>query len=332
MQGCSSFCHKILSCTADTPSVLSPQYLRNWQEQNQLPNRSSYNNTYLSLKYKRIGHVFSLEGMIDLPYQDCVSLEGANETFLFPPFLAAFNQFASSRTDLISDEMRSSIADSLSKAVWHENATEEKIEQIHANIHDPTFCNSIVVGGGHTWHSIQFIFHKTSSGEIILFCCNRGEGADNYPGIVIVKVKNRQAITKDFISRLVRRLSVVRGRHLSLEKIQAELQGVQIQIAYMRMKEGKVGNCVYSNYKATLYALLLIEILKEDLKIPNFNFPSEKVESAQQIYKEFVRFDASAVLEDFLLDLKNPPSKQSLEGENTAYWKGLKKVTEILYA
>src|SRR5581483_11974383 len=48
MQGCSAFCKKAFSCTAGTPLVLSPQYLRNWQEQHQLINDLPYNNTYLS--------------------------------------------------------------------------------------------------------------------------------------------------------------------------------------------------------------------------------------------------------------------------------------------
>lgn len=336
VQGCSSFCQKAYKYCARNPLVLSPYYLRNWQVQDRLSNKQLHNNTYLSLKYKRIGHVFSLDKMIRLPRGEKVQLCGSNETLLFPPLQAAFAQFASSRKDLINDKMRISMIKSLSETVWHENASDERIDEIHKNIHDLTYYDPIIIGSGHVWHSTQTIFCREPSddssqkkpGEMCVLHINRGDGCGKKSGIIVLKLKSTAGITKDFIKKLVKRMDVRKEDHINLSKMIEVLKADEI--SYIPMKVQKVGNCVYSSYKTVFYALLLIERIKENPELSNFNF-SKKVQGlAKHDYKEFIQFDATDVLEDFLIDLKEAVPENASTEEDESYLNGLEAVAASL--
>jgi len=324
VQGCSSFCQKAYKYSTRNPLALSTYYLRHWQVHERVSNQQLHNNTYLSLKYKRIGHVFSLDKMIQLPRKEEVQLCGGNETFLFPPLQAAFAQFALNRKDLINDKTGTSMIKSLSKAVWHENASDERIDEIHKNIHDPAYYDPIITGSGHVWHSTQTIFWREPSGEIRVLHINRGNGCGKKPGIIVLKLKNSAGITKDFIKKLVMRMDVTEENHINLSKMIEALNADEI--SYIPMKVQKVGNCVYSNYKGVFYALLLIERIKESPELSNFNFSKQVQKLAKHDYKEFIQFDATEVLEDFLIDLEEAAPDKAYTEEDESYLNGLESV------
>lgn len=304
IQGSTAFCKKVVHYTKNDPGVLSPNRLRI---------NHGFNKNYLILKWKRIGHAFNLKGKIVLPDNTFMNLTGGSETFFLPMLRDMFNQFAS--VCKISPTLLNSMNESLSKAMWHDNATEEKIEEIHQLIHDPNYRSPILIGSGHVWHSTWTIIWKERIGDEDQFrlgYCNRGQDHQGKPGIVLLKVGNPSNITPHFLKRLARRLNVSHARYLSLERIKSNLSAVEE--AYIFMKEQKVGNCIYTSLKAAFFGLLVL-----------FD-----IDRSQAIYKVFTQFDAESILADFLIDLENIDlNKCGLEDYDN-YILGLKAIAQRL--
>src|SRR5581483_4869751 len=149
VQGTSTFCKTVAELSSKNPTILSSEYLRNYNR---------LDPTCLTLRHKRMGHVFSLEGKIHLIDGTTRSLEGSNETFFLPMLKTLFEAFASKHPDLVSDSLRVSMSNAFSKAVWNDTVSDEKIAEIHQLIHDPNHTDSIIVGSGWDWHSTQLVF------------------------------------------------------------------------------------------------------------------------------------------------------------------------------
>lgn len=319
VQGSSIFCEKTNQLTIKTPSILSPSYLRDQQNINPIIS--------LTLRDKRVGHAFNLKGMVKLPDGTSQSLEGFNETFVIPMLRDMFAEFAAAREDLISQELHAFVGESLSKAVWHDIVTDEKIAEVHKLIHDPSYPYPVVVSSGWVWHSTQAIFY----GKYLLYC-NRGADCDENSGISIFKIANKENITQEFLKRIASRFSVDNSEYTSLEKIKIELSATYL--SHVPMKEQKVGNCVYVNAKAAIFAILWAGVSREDdVKLNRsvadaFNLISRI--RTKNIYKEFSKFDKEAVLENFLIDLEEASSGKLSMEENRNYFEGLNTVADVI--
>ncbi len=318
VQGSTSFCKKTVEHAIKSPSVLSPSLLRDQQNVNQALS--------LALRYKRIGHAFNVDAMAKLPNGNQICLTGFNETFVIPMLRSMFDAFMDSRIDPDTQGLKDFVGESLSKAVWHDNVTEDRINEIHELIHNPDYHHPVVVSSGWVWHSTQAIFHGD-----YLYYCNRGADCDENPGICILKIKNKEKITPEFLKRIASRLAVKHSEYTSLEKIKEELGADHID--YIPMKEQIVGNCVYVNAKAAIFTLILIgmsRVSSENNGNSTSPFNKEDMEMAKDIYKDFSQFDKESVLEDFLIDLEEAGTgKLSLE-ENKNYLEGLSKVADVL--
>lgn len=303
VQGTAAFCETTLQYVINTPSVLSPAYLRSMQEVNKILS--------LILRYKRFGHAFNLENMIKLPDGTNVNLEGFNETFVIPMLRAMFDAFASIRKDLVSGELANFVEESLSKAVWHDNASDKKIDEIHKLIHDPSNTYPVIVSSGWIWHSTQVIFYRG-----FLYYCNCGADCGANPGICVLKINNKEKVTPEFLKRIASRLAVKHSEYTSLEKIKKELDCDYIN--YMPMKQQKVGNCIYVNTKTAIFVLIQLWILGEDLE-----------STAKPIYNAFSQFDKETVLRDFLIDLEEASTDKIDAEENKNYLEGLNTVADL---
>ncbi len=321
MQGCRAFCNQVTQYIQKYPSIystiLSLDYLREADKSNK---------NYLILKYKLLGHVFNLGGKFYLPDGSENDFEGFNETFVLPMLLDLFYQFASSvdGSSLISKEKLESILESLSKALWHENATDEKIEETCKLIHDPNYKYDIIVGSGWTWHSTQVIFKKVGE-DIIVSYCNRGADCGSTPGIVQFKVINKDKITPEFLKKLTRRLQVTGSEYIKLNEITKILcnneEPKAVMHRYIRMKEQKVGNCVYYSLKAVFRVLFE----DENSKGPSLfdDSAGDDFDRGLHTYKKFSQFIAESVLQDILLDVKHIDLKTISQPENRKYLKTL---------
>ncbi len=311
-QGSSSFCNKIVEHAIQTPSVLSPSYLRTQE----LVNRE----LSLELRYKRLGHAFSLKGMVALPNNKQACLEGASESFVLAMLRDTFDKFADVRKDIVSREMSHAISESLSKALWHDNATDEKINEVHGLIHNRSYPYPVCVGSGYVWHSTQVLFFS-SQGEDFLAYCNRGEGCNQASGILIYKIEHKNKITPEFLKRITSRLSVQQTEYTTLEKIKEELGATHF--IYQGMKEQKSGNCVYASAKASIFALFLVAASRKTSRMPILS-SLDIVKNARQLYKEFTKFDKEIVLDDFLIDIED--ANRLSAGDHTSYLQGLNTV------
>ncbi len=286
VQGCTALCERTLQYASEKPFLLSPTSLRNLENVNSL-----------TMRLKRLGHAYNLAEFIKLPDGTLMNLEGFNETFVVPMLRAMFDEFTSLRKDLISQELSHFVKESLSRAVWHDNATDPKIDEIHKLIHDPSYLYPVVVSSGWIWHSTQVIFFKDH-----LYYCNRGDDCGLHPGISVFKIGNKEKITPEFLKRIASRLDVEKSQYTSLEKIKEELEVMYVDD--ITMKKQKVGNCVYVNLKAAIFMLMLLGTLEEN-----------PAATAKPIYKAFSQFDKEAVLKDFLIDVET--NKTYLEGLDT---------------
>jgi hypothetical protein len=312
VHGCTAFCNKTLEHAVPTPEVLAPSRLRDQEKVNEV--------LALALRYKRMGHAFNLAGTVKLPDGSSISLEGFNETFVWPMLRAMFDAFSSDQKD---QEICDFVKASLLGAVWHDNVSDQKIDEILRLIHDPSHPYPVVVGSGWIWHSTQVIFFGD-----YLFYCNRGDDSNEDSGITILKIKNKEKITPEFLKKIASRLSVEHSEYMSLEKIQEEL-GVE-SVKHLYMKAQKVGNCTYVNAKSAIFALLLIAISKREAEKSGkaISFNRSNLRSAKQIYKAFSQFDKEEVLRDFLIDLQKAHQAEQAE-KRKDYLEGLNAVAAL---
>ena len=320
-QGTSAFCEKTVQFSKETPAVLSPKYLRSDER---------LDPTRLTMRYKRIGHVFNKNTHIYLPDGEMRLTEGFNETFCLNMLRTTFDEFASERKDIIPKEMYETVAETLSKAVWNDNVSDEKIAEIHQNIHDPSYAHSILVGSGWEWHSTQIVFRRIQ-GKLYMFYCNRGADCNGYPGITVCHILKEDLVTPEFLKRITSRMAAKASDYTSLTKIQEELLATYIQ--YIPMKGQKVGNCVYTSLKAAILALLIVSDLTKNMdKTSTSIFPLEedKIKNAKSIDKEFSKYDAEAVLEDFLIELNEVSIDLLLSEKNAKYLLSLNAIVGIV--
>lgn len=322
------FFKTVMLITEKNHFVLSPNYLRAGQEYAERILDLDDKNMHLLIKYKKLSQVFNLKGEITLPNEVLFDLEGGRNQLQFPALRAAFDQFAYIRKDLISDQTLISITKSLSNADYDSYIKDEKIAEIHKNIHDCCYCDSIIVVSGDANHSIKIIFFKKPSGGNYLLYCNRGRGSKGQPGIQVLKLDKTSKITKQFIKSLSERRKLPKGNCITVDELN-EILGSKT-ICYIPMAPQKVGNCVYSSYKAVFYALFLVRIFKENPWIEDFNFPELEKKWAKQVYKEFSRFDAVTVLEDLLIDLRKDVPLQFLSNADEIYWYELLHIAMLL--
>lgn len=305
VQGTSAFCKKVIQYTAYDPSVLSLCALRNKKDVNL--------QVYFTLYFKRIGHAFNIEKLIDLNKKQ-VCTTGWSESFVAPMIRETFNRFAFLRTDLISPKMYHLINQSSAKAIWHDNLTDANVEEAYNVIHSYPQPYPVSIALGWVWHSTRAIFWKKRQGNEIhyyLGYCNCGADHNNKPGIVILKIRNKDKITCEFIKRIASRLDVTYKEYTSLKKIIDELDAVEVD--YIPMKEQKVGNCVYASENAKMLNLFMIAASMESLEVTLSSKPLQgtpltaKVkEEGKGIYKTFKNFYKEEILADHLIDLRDP--------------------------
>ena len=324
VQGTFAFCKKITQLTEKTPVILSPKYLRNHER---------LDPTCLTLRYKRLGHVFNKNTLFYPSEGVSRNIEGFSETFCINMLRATFNEFACAKKDIISKETHETVAETLSKAVWNDNVSDEKIAEIHRNIHDPHYSHSILVGSGWDWHSTQIVFRRIQ-GKLHMFYCNRGADCGVNPGIMVCCIEKEHLITPEFLKRIALRLAVKYADYTSLDKISEELGAPPIQ--RIPMKAQKVGNCVYTSLKAAIYILLIVSDLTKDLEetlTPIFPLPSDaKILNAKASYKAFSKYDAEVVLEDFLIELNEISIDGLLSEKNERHLLNLFTVTTMTKA
>jgi hypothetical protein len=320
VQGNAGFCQLLTnafyeeaeSSNEQTP-LLSFEFLR------ELP---PFNSNALGFRYKRLGHALSLSGDIPLPDKRSCSLEGYNETFALPQIKESFRGFASTPELSHRKEIYHFVDSSLSKALWHDSATDAKIEETLLCIHNPLYHSPILVGSGWNWHSTQMIFFRDEKGVLYGFHINRGLQHGGYPGAVVLKINDEKKITKTFLKELTDRFASNIATYKTLARIKNELQAEQVD--YIKMCPQKVGNCVYANLKAAVYILLILaqsthNPMKQASSDGSLFAPEDQI-PARQCYKKFSEYDATKALNDILTDIEQfDPKKQ-------------KTVTELEYA
>jgi hypothetical protein len=320
VQGSSSFCQKVVE-HMETPSVLSPAYLRSQRKVNEVVS--------LALMYKRVGHTFDLKGMVKLPDNTQVSLEGFSESFVSLMEREAFHEFASLHKDLISQEMHDWVDEALSQAIWHDNISNERIENAHRRIHDLNYPYPVVVSSGWVWHSTRMIFMKLH-GKLYGLYCNCGADCDLKPGIRVLAINNSQKITPEFLRRIASRLTVDYPQYTSLEKMKVELSAYEI--GYVPMKPQDVGNCVHASENAEFLALFMIWLGRQG-SIMDPLFTIHNIHRATQIHWKFQQFREERVLEDFLIDLEDVKAERVFMGKgHQNYLEGLHAVASRIKA
>ncbi len=300
VQGCRAFCKKTVQYTRKHPAIFSPHGLRI---------HDHLNKNYLTLKYKRIGHVFDLDAPVYLPDNSLTVLAGCNETFVLPMLRDMFHQFAYARKDLINPQVLEMIDIPLSKAMWHDNASEEKINEIHKLILDKKYPHPVMVGSGWVWHSMWDIFWKNEWGQLFVWHCNRGADHQGKPGIVELIIGKPENITPAFLKKLTARLDVDYEEYTSLEKIKKEL--FAFESGYIPMLEQSVGNCTYTSLQAAINALFILR-------------------GIGHLYMLFSQFDAQTILNDFLLDLQNVDIQKMDDPDYKNYVTGLRVIALLI--
>jgi hypothetical protein len=308
VQGSIAFCKKVVHHTTQTPSVLSPHYLRSQRHINE--------KNYQILRCKRLGHVLNL-GYITGIKNHSIHLEGFSETFTVPMLTDMWDQFALTRKDLVTQKLYDQVRTPLIHILSHDNADEAMMERTYQCIHAKGFHTvPALVSSGWVWHSTEMIFYRNCEGTF-LFYGNRGDDCEDKPGIMILKIAQQDKITREFLKRVISRLSVDYDQYTNLEKIKKELDAHVV--GHISMRVQKVGNCTYSSAKAGIFALVLIalsgnntntNLIISGRKRLSFMHP-DTVIKGREIYKAFTRFDKEAILKDFLLDIKESNSEKN---------------------
>jgi len=259
--------------TLHEPEVLSPENLKLAQDANRT--------NYLFLKFKRLGHAFSMR--TETPFaREKFSYEGFSEDFTIPmiccTLLRGNFQFAS---------------DILSRSFSNEWARAEDLEEALKTIHDPTSNKVVSIASGYDWHETHVFFFK---GHLLYI----NKGSFNKKGINIYRIPDLSKVTLDHLSALSERQKYTRETYLSEDKLILEL-GLQ-HVHLVPLKNQKVGNCTYVSTKNAARALMAILTL---LETPN---PSSRdwVTAFNKIksqYKEFVRLDRKILIDDLIDDL-----------------------------
>jgi Leucine-rich repeat (LRR) protein len=289
VQGSPGFCQKFVQWTKENPG--------DWPDLRTLLTAATdavSRTNALIITAKIIGHIFHLQGTVFVAKTRACEFEGFSETFVLPRMLWRWNAFAAA--GFVSPKTHAFVADALLNALWHDNCSKEKLEEVLTKLQKLAPGQAILVGTGWVWHSTYAIFYKDptdSEDEIRIAYCNRGNDCQNQPGIVFLKVKDKSKISLEFLQILGNRIEVKQSQYKSLQKIKEEL-GAE-QISYTSMKTQKSGNCTYANLKAAIYALLRISEFKLE----------ERLETALKVYKQFaafVAYDANETLKELAHD------------------------------
>jgi Leucine-rich repeat (LRR) protein len=294
VQGTPAFCQKFVQWIEQNPN--------DWPDLKAVltsaPDEISRINA-LILIAKTVGHIFNFTGSIFIAKDRSCEFEGFSETFVIPRVLWRWNAFA--REDFVSKEAHAFVANALLNAVWHDNCSKKKLEEVFAQIHNPSYNYPILIGSGWVWHSTYVIFYKDpvdSKDEIRIACCNRGADSGGRPGIVFLKVKDKSKITLDFLQILANRIEVDQSQYKGLQKIKEEL-GAE-ESFYIKKKKQKSGNCTYANLKAAIYVLLIVRELEFD--IDSFILSEGPITTSLDVYKSFVAYDANQTLKELAQD------------------------------
>ncbi|MBA3602455.1 MAG: hypothetical protein H0W50_02170 [Parachlamydiaceae bacterium] len=292
VQGSKKFCNLVAKIVTNTPHALSLSCLRSVMKINE--------KLYRQLEWKRFAHIFSLKGKVPLPDGSTVNLEGFNDPFSMTMLLTSFDNFAKSKLNLVTKDMHHWIAQGLSTAIWHDNATHKNIVNTFNKIKDPSYCYPILMCSGWNWHSVTLIFFKN-----YFIYCNRGSASNGFPGWTIYHIGSKKKITKQFLDNIAKRLNFTKQNYISVDEIIKELNATEL--FYSLMKEQSVGNCTYSNVKAAIFALMTLwDYLKVggNCVILNKKLFKTSHTSAKAFYKEFSNYDRQMALDNFFIDLE----------------------------
>lgn len=283
------------------PCILNPLLLRN---QKSIDNET----LFYELQWKRLAHAFSANGKARLPNGKYLNLGAMNETFTWPMIVEAAESWIKEEVEPGNPEFCQWLRQSFHNALWHDNISDEKIENLYKKM-CTLFDFALIVGSGWIWHSIFFIIYKD-----YLIYCNRGADCGEYPGVTIYRI-DKSKITKEFLKTLANRLITPIKDHFSFLKIITELNGQPLE--YIAKKSQKGPFCTYVSAKTVHLGLMIVYKMEakipekkiEDIVSKNLN-PSKKILlkqgllQAKALHRSFINHDRMHLLKDFLIDLE----------------------------
>lgn len=271
-------------------NAFSPKALRTHRHLNQ--------DLFLTFLCKRVAHVFSLMGELELPGKKKLNLESFNETFTMPMLTSSLLSFALELINKSEQRKALLLVDILRKALFHDRNDDAKLE---AALKDFQNGLPIVMGGGFDWHSTQCILFQ----DYFIYC-NRGwdsKCGSEGDGWNVFKIGNKEKINAEWIKKITNRLAYEETDYPSCKKLIEELDA---QFIYRHpMKGQRVGNCTYTSFKALISALMVLVEISDDFKnkVSADAFKSSST-GGKKFYTSFSNADRRLVLSDLLKELK----------------------------
>lgn len=313
-QGCKKLRNQVVVSTQNEVHSISPAALR-------AASNAENQGVYQTLKYKRLAHTFGIKEaygcVLFTPQIKKDSSEGDkqnrqlqmqcfNDTFTMPMLRASLDDFLASKSEC--DKQRMTFSKIFANSLNNDTATDEKVEITFNLIHEQNNNLPVLIGTGYDWHSTQLIIYK----DYIIYC-NRGRDAIFY-GWGLYKIGNKEKISKEWISKVAKRISVDHENYLSESVI---CENLQAKLVYVHMqKVQQTGNCTVSSLKSAISALFALdqltdgfekELIESDIRNNLLNLKWKKK------YKEFSNFDRKELLKDFLIDLKENSQNENVQ-------------------
>ncbi|MBA3602082.1 MAG: hypothetical protein H0W50_00185 [Parachlamydiaceae bacterium] len=267
------------------------------------------------LQWKRIFHVFSLDGWLTLQDNSELRLKGFTDVWAKSVLISSFEDFALSNQNLVSTSLKRWVTKPLL------DATQQR------KFKDYNHYYPFAIFSGWNGHSINIILYKN-----YFVSCNRGDDCGQHSGWTIYQIGSKKNLTEEFIESLENTNGYDKSSYISNEKIIKHLNAEEIY--HCNMKSQTVGNCTYTSAKAAILALLTLWELSKNSMNGHFNakMVEKAVENAKKIYKPFTNFDRQEVLNDFIADLEIYDNRRNDDNAVPTFYKDAIDKIKVIFA
>jgi ankyrin repeat protein len=243
---------------------------------------------------KLIAHRFGFDLTVDILKQPQIHLEGCYYKIALHQVLESFDKwrlqhkFQPSSSIILDAKDLQSVQKILHKALRPKEIQLDNPSEISA------------MSTGWEGHSTGILIY-----DDILIKCNRGEGCQNKPGMLIYKIGNRSKL-KESISLLTQPDNQTEEYFYKLIDKNLNLT----LIDYIPHREQHAGNCAWASTKLLLKATIFAQILK-NAKSPGkpasaqiLNIHNNAKKAAEEFYRSWFEFDRESAVEEVLKSLK----------------------------
>lgn len=305
IQGNKPLRYKVARLTKLFLQSISPKALKEQRE--------AHLEQYLTIKFKRFAHAFDLKGIVSLPSDKKINLEGFCEAFTIPMIAASFESYTKKST-LFSQIDCQWIVEHFNQTISSDHIESDDIQVLSCILQNPNFIGPLSLGTGHDRHSTATIFF----GSYLIYC-NRGVGESN-PGIYIFNLSDRSLLTEAVLQEITKRQEIVKGEEFGSKRIMNDLGGILIY--YEALPKQKAGNCTLISMETALLSFMAIRqvlnLFGDQADITQCHIDegvwAQIFQIVQKEYKEWWIFDRELVFKDMIEEIQ-----QWIDGKDISF-------------